>query len=67
MRHDIKIIMGDVNTQIGGNRSGFENAVGPHAYARQTENGDHFIQICSVNNLMIASSMFVHKDRHKIT
>ena len=31
------------------------------------ENGDHFIQFYSMNNFMIGSSMFQHKDTHKIT
>ena len=34
LRHDIKIVMGDVNANIGGSGSEFENAVGPHAYVR---------------------------------
>ena len=45
-RHDIKIVMGDMNAQIGGDQSGFEPVLGPHAYGRRTENGDRFIQFC---------------------
>ena len=36
-KHDIKIVMvdvNDVNAHFGGNRSRFENAVGPPAYGR---------------------------------
>ena len=65
--HDIKIVMGDLNAQIGGDRSGFESVLGPHAYGRRTDNGDRFIQCCSMNDLKIGSSMFQHKDIHKVS
>ena len=58
--------MGNVNAQIGGNMSRFENAVGTNACGRQTENGDCFIQFFSVNSLKIGSLMFQHNYKHKI-
>ena len=65
-RHDIKIVMGDMNAQIGGDLAGFDSVVGPHAYGRRTDSGECFIQFCSMNSLKIGSSMFPHKDIHKI-
>ena len=40
-RHDIKIIMGHISAQIGGNRWGFENAVGPQCIWKERETASY--------------------------
>ncbi|CAH1239030.1 Hypp5694 [Branchiostoma lanceolatum] len=66
-RHDIIFVMGDMNAQIGGSNQGFEHTLGPHAFGNRTDNGNRFIQFCSMNNMKIGSSIFEHKDIHKTT
>ena len=51
--HDIIILNGDITAHIGGDKSGFELVLGPHAYGKHTNNGDHFIQFFAMNNLKI--------------
>ena len=53
--HDIIIVMGDMNAQVGGDWSGFEHVLGPHAFGKRTENGNCLVQFCAMNNLMIGS------------
>ena len=65
--HDIIILISDMNAKIGGDRSVFEHVSGPHAYRKCTNNGNCFIQFCMMNNLKIGSTLFQHKDIHKIT
>ena len=66
-RHDILIVMGDLNAQIGGSRSGFEHVLDPHAFGNRTDNGDRFTQFCAMNSMKIGSSLFDHKNIYKIT
>lgn len=54
--YDIVIFMGDLNAQVGGNRSGFEHVLGPDAQGKHSDNGDCLIQFCSMNNMKIGSS-----------
>ena len=65
--HNITIVMGDTNAQIDGDRSGFKQVLESHAFVKRTENGNRFVQFCAMNNLMIGSTLFEHKDIHKIT
>ena len=47
-RSDLKILMGDFNAQLGKQRSGFEDVIGPYGSARATnDNGERFIYFCS--------------------
>ena len=66
-RHDILIVMGDLNAQIGGSRSGFEHVLDPHAFGNRTDNGDRFTKFCAMNSMKIGSSLFDHKNIYKIT
>ena len=66
-RHDILLVMGDLNAQIGEDRSGFEDVLGPHGYGKRTDNGDRFVQFCAMNNMKVGSTLFEHKDIHRIT
>ena len=65
--HDILIVMEDLNAQTEGSRLGFEHVLGPHAFGNRTDNGDRFTQFCAMNSMKIGSSLFDHKNIHKIT
>ena len=54
-------VMGDMNIQIGRDSSGFEQILGSHAYGEHMDNGNHFNNLCAVNNLKISLSAFQHK------
>ena len=66
--HDVKILMGDLNAKIDGDRTGMELVVGPHGSAQKTNNnGERLLLFCSVNSLAVANTFFAHKDIHKKT
>ena len=58
--------MGDLNAQIGRDRSGFEQVLGPHACVKCMDNSNHFVNFFAMNDLKIGSFIFQHKDIHKI-
>ena len=67
-KHDMLIAMGDFNAKIGTQYGGEEGIVGSHVLkGDRTDNGSRFVSMCEVNNMPIVSTMFPHKDIHKVT
>ncbi|XP_013771510.1 craniofacial development protein 2-like [Pundamilia nyererei] len=67
-RHDIVILMCDFNAEIGPDRNGFEQMIGPHGSAANTnDNGLRLTSFCAANNLCVGNSYFHHKQIHKKT
>ena len=67
-RHNIKLLMGELNAQIDKSRQGMESIIGPHGSANITNNnGERFTLLCSVNEIRIGNTFFKHKDIHKTT
>ena len=64
--HDITIFKGDMSAQMGGDRFDFKQVLGSHSYGKCTNNGNHFINFLDINTIKICSSLFQHKDIHKI-
>ena len=66
-QHDLKIIMGDFNSQIGADNAGWEDTIGKEAMGERTDNGERLLSFCSSNKMKIGGSMFMHKNIHKGT
>ena len=67
-KHDMVISMGDFNAKIGSQFVGEEGIVGRHGLkGDRTDNGSRFVSMCEVSNMAIMSTMFPHKDIHKVT
>ncbi|XP_063410454.1 craniofacial development protein 2-like [Mytilus trossulus] len=66
-KKDLTIIMGDFNAKVGQDNSGFERIMGKHGCGIMNENGEHLVDFCGLNNLVIGGTLFRHKDVHKLT
>ncbi|XP_071177545.1 craniofacial development protein 2-like [Mytilus edulis] len=66
-KHDMIIVMGDMNAKIGSDNVGYEDIMGKNGYGVINENGELFRDYCQTNNIVICSSIFKHKDIHKYT
>ena len=67
-RYDIKLLIGDFNAMISKDRTGYENVIGPHGSATNTnDNGERMISFCNMYGFSICNSYFKHKDIHKKT
>ena len=64
---DITILMGDFNAKIGMDNSGYEDIMGIHGLGQMKENGEHFADLCALNQLEIGDIIFPHKRIHKAT
>ncbi|GFR87158.1 craniofacial development protein 2-like [Elysia marginata] len=66
-KHDITIVMGDLNAKVGSDNTGFEEYMGKQGLGVRNQNGKRFLEFCIGNNLVIGGTIFKHKDIHKET
>ena len=59
--------MGDFNTKIGEDNTGYEEVMGRHGLGEMSDNGERFTDFCALNSLVIGGSIFPHKRIHKVT
>ncbi|KAJ9589104.1 hypothetical protein L9F63_017608 [Diploptera punctata] len=66
-KRDIKIILGDLNTQIG-KEGMYKPTIGTNSlHTVSNDNGIRLINFASSRSMVIASTVFLHKDIHKRT
>ena len=65
--HDLVIVSGDFNAQLGPDRDGWESTIGPHLSGTLNDNGTRFLEFCGRNGLCITNTYFKHKQIHKKT
>ena len=66
-RHDVLIVIGDLNVKIGEGNEGWEKVMGRHGLGGMNENGERLATFCGNNDLVIGGSLFKHRDIYKIT
>jgi endonuclease/exonuclease/phosphatase family metal-dependent hydrolase len=66
-KHDVKLIIGDLNAQIG-KEAVYYPTIGKEAFQQENnENGKRLIHFAASRNLFIGTTLFQHKDIQKIT
>ena len=66
-KNDIIIIMGDLNAKVGNDNRGYERTMGVHGLGTQNDKGLRLCEFSQLNGLVIAGTLFPHKDIHKAT
>ena len=66
-RHDMLLIMGDLNAKVGADNTECEKSMRKHGCGTRNDNGERLIDFCLNNNQVIGGSLFPHKDIHKLT
>jgi hypothetical protein len=66
-KRDIKIVMGDLNPNIGHENKGLELIIGAYGLGERNVNGELFIDLCANHELVIGESLFPHRKCHKVT
>ena len=66
-RHDMLVVMGDLNSKVGNNNTGNERVMGKHGCGFMNENGAKLLEFCNNNNLVVRGTLFPHRDIHKLT
>ena len=66
-RHDIVLILGDMNATLGPDREGLEHILGPHTFHQTNDNGRRMLDLCATYNLKCLSTWFQHRPIHRYT
>ncbi|CAF3398890.1 unnamed protein product [Rotaria socialis] len=67
-RGDMLLIMGDFNARVGKQQNQTtKNVIGPHTVDKINENGQHLIDFCSHNDIIVANTFYQHKTVHQMT
>ena len=66
-RHDMLLLMGDLNTKIGSSNKSRERIMSVHGIGVMNNNGEMLANLFYENDLIIGGSIFQHKTIHKYT
>lgn len=66
-KHDLLVVMGDLNAKVGRDNTGLESIMGKQGIGEMNENGERLTDFCLHQNLVIGGTVFMHKDIHKYT
>ena len=66
-RHDMRIILGDLNAQVGSENIGIEDTLGREGLGTRNDNGGRLVQFGRMNGMVIGGSIFPHREIHKLT
>lgn len=66
-KHDMLILMGDLNAKVGSDNTGREKEMGANGLGSMNENGELFADFCASNELVIGGTLFPHRRCHKAT
>ena len=64
---DVLMVIGDLNAKVGRDNIGREDHMGKHGSGEMNENDELFADFCGLNGLVIAGTIFPHKEIHKPT
>ena len=57
-KHDILLVMGDLNAKVGEANEGYENTIGSQGVGERNENGERHVDFCGLNNLVVTGTIF---------
>ena len=66
-KHDVTIVMGDLNAKVGNDNTGNERVMGKYGCGNINDNGERLVDLCGTNNLVVGGTIFPHREIHKLT
>ena len=66
-RKDKLIFAGDFNARVGCEQDKWDRVIGSHGTGKCNFNGEMLLALCSEFGLVITNTVFMHKERHKVT
>ena len=59
-RHDMKIVMGDMNAKVRRDNTDYERAMGREGCGAINENGERLVELCTTKDLVVGGTIFPH-------
>ena len=59
--------MGDLNARVGRDCETWGSVIGRHGEEVRNEGGEQLLRFCAVNEMLVANSLYQHKEIHKYT
>ena len=66
-KHDMLIIIGDMNVKVGNLVNRLGRVIGRHGLGMVNDNGERLKEFCDFNEMVITGAIFPHKEIHKQT
>ena len=66
-RHEMKIVMGDLNAKVGADNTAHERSMGREGCGTSNDNGERLLELCAMHDLVIGGTLFQHPEIHKLT
>ena len=66
-RHDIIVVLGDLNATLGSDRRCYESVLGPHSSWSRNDNDERLIDLCALHRLKITGFWFRRRNMHRWT
>ena len=66
-RHDVLMVIGDLNARVGEDNTGKERAMGTQGFGCANNNGERLSDLCVESRLVIGGTLVMHRDIHKTT
>ena len=65
-RHEMKIVMGDLNAKVGSDNTNHDRAMGKEGCGSKNNNGERLLEF-STYDLVIGGTLCPHHEIHKLT
>lgn len=66
-KHDLLLVVGNVNASVGCDKQGIERAIRKHGLRIIKQNEERLMNLYLVSSLVLGCTLFTHKDIHKET
>ena len=67
LKHDVLLVIGDLNARVGNNNTGRERVMGRHGTDTINNNGERMHDLCEFNDLVIGGTILQYELIHKLT
>ena len=66
-KKDMLLIIGDFNARVHSDKGLMNGLIGPHTVDQMNENRERLLDLCLINDLIIANTFYQHKSIHQCT